>query len=1214
MIISAIFIRIVYSNEFVMLIPRMLFHGRLTHLWGILFLAIIAPSGQGVAKNFREYDPAFFSGLSLPDPPSLDVTFTAEGTCSNSPISFFPIVTPAADSLTWSFGDGKSGKGWNPLHIYSQAGSFQVEVTAFLNGETALASGQINITQSDLRLTLVQDTTACVCELPSNAGLCSGITPFEVSVQTQGSVAPQFQWYGPEGMLPGQKTHTLAPETAGYYYVVATDGQCSIYAGVNIKEYNSPDPRGNIWYFGQNAGIDFNPLPENPPVAITGPLNAPEGSSVICDRNGNMILSTDGYSIFDKLNNDITPAGGIGGQKTSTQSALIMPTPGDETRYYIFTTEEIPGTGSFELRYSIFDRMLNNGLGGLAQHNQLLFAKSTERITGNANWLIAHEFGNNSFRAYPTSKQGLGNPVISSVGSDHSISVVQNGQGYMKLGARNRIAVALSTPGVSNKVEVFDFDNLTGRVTNFRSRDLQNSSGQVYGIEISPGGNKLFATVREGVNSRIYELVLHLSGGINFLQSPILPGDLGAIQNAPDGQIYVAMDGSINLGVFSAIEDTTMTSPLSPLQPIALSPATSSAMGLPNLFHNPAAIPGLGVDGLCLGDSSRFFANGNDASIDRFDWIFGDGQSAVHGGAAINHLYAAPGTYNVIVAVSNRCESPEPFIKEITITGAPPDPSQSVSLCTGPVLFDANPDNLPGLAYAWETSETTRTITADMQGVYNITITDDLGCSTDASFLAADNRPMIELGQDQTVCQGTPILSLDAENPGAIFSWTVNGSSNGNTSQQQTVDTSLPGMFEYAVLATDPITNCFKSDNVIYSVGELPEFTVASNGPMACNSNTGQITINITAPANSLFNYLITGPSGPLSDTDQAAGASITTPQTLAPGTYSVTVSDQGSACETVTAINISTDSPKPVITREGTILTSTSDTGNQWLKNNLEIEGATEKTYSADEPGSYSVAVDAGGCFSISEPIIITNDDVMPSISSFSPASGPTGTIVTIAGINFSDAPGNNEIRFNGIPAMVTMSSPNEIATTVPSGASTGPITVTVAGRTAISVDNFTVCSIPPKPTITAEGGLLTSSSDTGNQWFQNGTEIAGATDQAYTAADPGSYTVLITVNGCSSLSDPTTITGMEGTISSLLRIFPNPTGGSVTIELDSFSPGATAELFTLTGMKKENILLSIEDGRMVGEIEMISYPTGMYLLMIHTVKGNKITKLVKL
>ncbi len=374
-------------------------------------------------------------------------------------------------------------------------------------------------------------------------------------------VPHNLQWFGPGGLIPGATTETLQPDSAGYYYLVATVGACSTYAGVNIKEYDVEDQRANIWYFGNEAGIDFNPLPEDPPVPITnGIMNAPEGTSTISDRNGQVVFYTDGDKVWNRLNVEI--ATGIGGEPGSSQAALIIPVPGDETLYYIFTTQEVYGTNTYELRYSLFDLKLNGGTGGLLEQDVLLFARCTERITGNENWLIAHEYGNNSFRAYRISDLGISNPVISSIGSDHAVTDPENGQGYMKLGPQNRLAVALSTPGTSNVIEVFDFADSTGVVSNFRTADLNNPNGQVYGVEFSPGGNKLFATLQGASSSQVVEFAFD-SLAIPYLKKPPIPPvseKLGAIQIGPNGSIYVAVDGQQFLGTIQANEDTTQVS------------------------------------------------------------------------------------------------------------------------------------------------------------------------------------------------------------------------------------------------------------------------------------------------------------------------------------------------------------------------------------------------------------------------------------------------------------------------------------------------------------------------------------------------------------------------------------------------------------------------------------------------------------------------------
>ncbi len=80
------------------------------------------------------------------------------------------------------------------------------------------------------------------------------------------------------------------------------------------------------------------------------------------------------------------------------------------------------------------------------------------------------------------------------------------------------------------------------------------------------------------------------------------------------------------------------------------------------------------------------------------------------------------------------------------------------------------------------------------------------------------------------------------------------------------------------------------------------------------------------------------------------------------------------------------------------------------------------------------------------------------PSIAGFTPKSGPVASTVTITGINFSDAETENEVRFNGVKSTVTASTLTSITTTVPAGATSGVITVTVAGQSDLSDTPFTL------------------------------------------------------------------------------------------------------------------------------------------------------------
>ncbi len=77
------------------------------------------------------------------------------------------------------------------------------------------------------------------------------------------------------------------------------------------------------------------------------------------------------------------------------------------------------------------------------------------------------------------------------------------------------------------------------------------------------------------------------------------------------------------------------------------------------------------------------------------------------------------------------------------------------------------------------------------------------------------------------------------------------------------------------------------------------------------------------------------------------------------------------------------------------------------------------------------------------------------PTIVSLAPASGPVGTAVAITGTNLT---GSAAVTFNGTSAAFTVTSPTQIATSVPIGATTGLIAVTTPAGTATSATAFTV------------------------------------------------------------------------------------------------------------------------------------------------------------
>jgi len=102
--------------------------------------------------------------------------------------------------------------------------------------------------------------------------------------------------------------------------------------------------------------------------------------------------------------------------------------------------------------------------------------------------------------------------------------------------------------------------------------------------------------------------------------------------------------------------------------------------------------------------------------------------------------------------------------------------------------------------------------------------------------------------------------------------------------------------------------------------------------------------------------------------------------------------------------------------------------------------------------------------------------------ILGFSPEHGAAGVPVTVWGQGFSTTASSNALSFNGTAAVVTSATANQLQATVPSGATTGPVSVTVGSATATSLTNFTIddTGLAPSltsvsPTIGAAGTVVT-------------------------------------------------------------------------------------------------------------------------------------------
>jgi len=187
------------------------------------------------------------------------------------------------------------------------------------------------------------------------------------------------------------------------------------------------------------------------------------------------------------------------------------------------------------------------------------------------------------------------------------------------------------------------------------------------------------------------------------------------------------------------------------------------------------------------------------------------------------------------------------------------------------------------------------------------------------------------------------------------------------------------------------------------------------------------------------------------------------------------------------------------------------------------------------------------------------------PTITSFSPTSGPVGTSVTITGTNFTGA--TSVKFFDNVSAAFTVDSSTQITATVPLGATTGPISVTTPGGTATSSTDFTV-TIPPPPTITS---FSPTSGPVGTSVTITGTNFSGATSVKFFDNVSATFTVdsstqITATVPLGATTGPISVTTPSGTATSstdfTVTIPPPPT-------ITSFSPtsGPVGTSVTITG-----------------------------------------------
>ncbi|MET4074790.1 IPT/TIG domain-containing protein [Hymenobacter sp. UYCo722] len=421
-------------------------------------------------------------------------------------------------------------------------------------------------------------------------------------------------------------------------------------------------------------------------------------------------------------------------------------------------------------------------------------------------------------------------------------------------------------------------------------------------------------------------------------------------------------------------------------------------------------------------------------------------------------------------------------------------PAGTAVAITGTNLAGATSVSFNGMAAAFTVNSATQ-ITATVPAgatTGNVTVTTPAGASNGLLFTVTIPAPVIS-GLSPTsgpvgtavVITGTSFTGATAVSfNGTAATFTVNsgtqvtatvpaGATTGNVTVTTPGGTSNTAAFTVlpgapAISSLSPTSGTPGTSVTITGTNLAGATSVSFNGTAAAFTVNSATQLTATVPTGATSgNVTVTTPGG----TSNGLAFTVTVPastiSSLSPASGPVGTS------VVITGLNFT---GATAVSFNGTVATFTVNSGTQITA--TVPAGATTGSVVVTAPGGTSNGV----AFTVIPPA--------PVLSSLSPATGPVGTSVTIAGTNLAGA---TSVSFNGTAATFTVNSGTQLTATVPAGASTGSVTVTTPGGTSNGLA-FTVAA--PAPSLSS---LSPATGPVGTSVVITGTGFTGATSVSF-------------------------------------------------------------------------------------------------------------------
>ena len=499
----------------------------------------------------------------------------------------------------------------------------------------------------------------------------------------------------------------------------------------------------------------------------------------------------------------------------------------------------------------------------------------------------------------------------------------------------------------------------------------------------------------------------------------------------------------------------------------------------------------------------------------------------------------------------------------------------------------AQSDGQPPFSYQWSSGQTTQTITGLTPGNYTVTVTDGSGCQASGTFQV--NEPPLLTASVNVVdatcntSNGSASTSVAGGTPPYIYQWS-NGSSGSSIS-------GVPGG-AYSVTITDQLGCSITLPTNIGNTG-LPGADAGPSIEITC-LNGPAVQLSGSSPTNGV-SFAWTASNGG----NIVSGANTATPEVNAPGTYTLTVTNDQSGCTSSDQVVVTEDTDLPDASASVSGILTCAVTS-------VQVNGASTTagvSFSWTGPGGFNssdqnpvvttagtyvlTVTGANGCTSTANALVDEDLDLPGASASGGTLTCDVTSVMLMGG-------GNGSYSWTG-PGGFTSSDQNPVVATA------GTYVLTVTGANGCtSQASADVLLDADAPGASATGGTLTCDvtsvmlMGSGNGSFSwTGPGGFTSSDQIPVVATAGTYTLTVTgANGCTSQASADVLLDADAPIATAI-------GGSIDCDLGTFQLIGTADQsnvsFSWTG---PNGFLSTQQDPVVSD-------TGLYVLVVTATNG---------